>query len=210
MAAADLLSLAEARSAVNLPTGAGAHDTDLQLFLTGLSRRIDQLCGSVVIRTVTAERHDGGSHRIWLEKSPASSITSVSEWLDTTETVLTSETDSVKPADAYLLGNTGPLSFIRRRNTGTDARFATGRENVVITYPSGRYADTASVDELFKLAAASILRRIWKREQSSWAQEPDFFPDTENPRPGLQFFKAVDPMIMEFLADELLPPPAGL
>lgn len=210
MAVNDLLTLVEARSAVNLPAGAGAHDADLQLFVSGLSRRVDQLCGSVVIRTVTAERHDGGTHRIWLEKSPASSITSVSEWLDTTQTVLAAETDGVKPADAYLLGNTGPLSFIRRRNAGTDARFARGRENVVATYQAGRYADTASVDSLFKLAAGAILRRIWKREQSSWAQAPDFFPDTEDPRPGLQFFKAVDPMITEFLADELLPPPAGL
>lgn len=210
MAVNDLLSLVEARSAVNLPEGATQQDVPLTLFVSGLSRRVDKLCGPVVIRAVTAERHDGGAHRIWLKQSPASSITSVSEWLDTTETVLAAETDGVKPADAYLAGKTGPLSFIRRRNTGTDGRFAVGRENIVVAYQAGRYANTASVDELFKLTASSILRRIWKREQSSWAQSSDFFSDTENPTPGLRFFKAIDPMIMEFLADELLPPAAGL
>lgn len=210
MAVEDLLAIDEARSAVNLPSGATQQDGELKRYLTGLSRRVDDLCGPVVIRTITDEEHDGGVHRIWLRKSPADSVTSVSEWLNTTETALTAETRASQPADAYLHGHTGPLHFIRRRNTGSDARFPTGRQNVLVTYEAGRYASTADVDELFKLTAASILRRIWKREASSWSQSTDFVTDTEGATPQRSFFRVVDPMIKEFLADELLPPGMGV
>lgn len=201
----DLLTIAEARSAVNLPTGDTSHDTELELFVTGISGRIDELCGPVVQRTVSGERHDGGGRRVLLDRQHVESVSSVSEWSGTTETVLTEETDASKPSQGFLLDG-DIYAWVYRRSGDADARFPTGRRNVVVTYTAGRYADTASVGSTFKLAAASVLRRMWKREQSSWAQSPDFFPDTENPTAGLGFFKAVDPMVKELLAGELLPP----
>lgn len=207
MAATDILTLAEARRGVNLGSST-THDAELGMFVTGITGRIDALCGPVVNRTITGERHDGGKLRIFLEESPAFSVTSVSEWLHTTETVLTAETDGTKPSQGYLLDHVGNLSFIWRRAGGSDTNFAEGRRNVVVTYVAGRFADTASVDDRFKLAAASILRRLWKREQSSWAQSPDFFGDPDDTR-SLGFFRAVDPMVRELLADELKPPPIG-
>lgn len=207
-AARDLLTLVEARSAVNLPAGGESHDTDLQLFVTGISGRIDKLCGPVVHRTITGERHNGGACRVLLDWQHVDSITSAAEWSNTTETTLTEESDNTKPSNGFLLdtGERDIYAWVIRRSGNADARFPSGRRNVVITYVAGRYADTAAVDETFKLAAAAVLRRMWKREQSSWAHTPSFFPDTEDPRPSMVFFKAVDPMVKELLADELLPP----
>lgn len=198
--------MAEARSAVNLPTGNTNHDVDLQLFITGISGRVDKLCGPVVQRTITGERHNGGASKVLLDYQHVATVTSVAEWSNTTETVLTAETDASKPATGYLLHTVTPYAWIVRRSGNADALFPVGRRNVVTTYTAGRYTSTATVDETFKLAATAVLRRIWKREQSSWAQAPDFFDNTENPRPSLSFFKAVDPMVKELLADELLPP----
>lgn len=210
MAARDLLTLEEGRRAVNLPNPASvnAQDTDLQLYITGISGRVDKLCGPVVQRAVTGERHNGGCDKVLLRLQHVAEVTAVTEWSGTTETTLTAETDGSKPSTGYLLdtGDSDIYAWVYRRSGNADARFPVGRRNVIVDYTAGRYADTASVDETFKLAAASVLRRIWKRESSSWAQSPDFFDSTENPAPSLGFFKAVDPMIKELLADELLPP----
>lgn len=203
-AAHDLLTFQEALEAINQPTV--AHQDQLEQFVSGISSRVDALCGPVVQRTVTDERHNGGRKRVFLDLAHAASVTSVSEWANGTETVLTEETLSTQPDDAWLLDNAGAYSFIWRRSSGSDMIFAVGRRNVVVAYTAGRHADTASVDEAFKTAGSAVLRRLWKREQSSWAHTPDFFDDTENPRPSLTFFKAVDPMVRELLADELLPP----
>lgn len=203
-AATDILTLTEGRTAIN--NQAVNHDTQLATFITGISHRIDDLCGPVVIRTVTNEEHNGGKSRIWPLITPVDSVTTLTEYVHTTGTALSAESNASKPASAYLLDNIGVTSFVWRRSGGADSTFASGRRNIVITYEAGRYADTASVDPKFKLAVESVLRRIWKREQSSWAQAPEYFASVENPAPTLRFFKAVDPMITELLHDELLPP----
>lgn len=210
MAARDLLSLEEARRAVNLPNPGtvNAQDTTLQLFVTGLSGRVDKLCGPVVQRAVTGERHNGGCSKVLLVKQHVSAVTSVAEWAGTTSTALTEETDNTKPAAGFLLdpGEGDIYAWVRRRSGNGDATFPDGRRNVVVGYTAGRYAATASVDETFKLAATAVLRRLYKREQSSWAQSPSYFEDTDNPTVSLGFYKALDPMIKELLCDELLPP----
>lgn len=206
MAATDLLSLVEARSAVNLPAGNTNHDIDLGLYVSGVSGRVDALCGPVVTRAVAGELHNGGRQRVMLLEHYVTSVTSVTEYVVTAPVTLTEETNLVKPSMGFLVERVGPYTWLRRRTAGSTTCFSAGYQNVDVSYVSGRFVDTASVDARFKLAAAAVLRRIWKREQSSWAQTPDFFPDTENPRPSLTFFKAVDPMITELLADQLLPP----
>jgi hypothetical protein len=201
-----LLTLAEAKSAVNLPSGTSTQDDSLALYVSGISRRIDSLCGNVVQRSVTAERHDGGASIIMLDQHYATAISSFSEWQNGGEVVLTAETDSTKPANGYLLEPGNPYSFVYRRMSGVDATFRAGRRNLIVSYTSGRVADTASVDAQFKLAASAVLRRVWKRESSGWSQQPSFYSDTENPADPLQFYRAVDPMVREFLNDQLLPP----
>ena len=207
MATNDLLTIAEARTAVNVPSA--AMDTELQLYLTGISDRIDALCGPVVARTVTAERHDGGTGHVLPRVVPVYSVTTVTEYEDGVAQVLTAETITSRPADAYMLDTT--LKFrplIRRRESGTDTTYPADRLNVSLTYSAGRVADTASVDERFKVTAAAILRRLWKREQSMWARTASYGDEGGEGR-SEGFFKAVDPMIREFLADEVLPPSVG-
>lgn len=209
MALTDILNLIEARAAVNIPTGVTSQDSDLTLFVAGISSRVDALTGPVVSRSVTGERHSGmsaGRGRFMLDLQYVSAITSLSEWDGTTQTVLSAETDGVKTSSDYLLDSIGPYAIVYRRSNGTDAVFPAGRRNLVASYTAGRFANTASVTEQFKLAVSAVLRRMWKREQSSWAQTPDFFDDTENPTQRLAFFRAIEPMLAELLADQLLPP----
>lgn len=208
VATTDLLTMPEARRAVNLPDpeSGNSMDIELQLFVSGISDRIDELCGPVVQRTISSELHDGGVAKILLNKQWVSSVTTATEYVSTTGTTLTAESNSSKPSSAYLLESVGPYSWLRRRSSGGDTLYASGRGNIDVTYVAGRVASTAAVTEQFKLAASAVLRRLWKREGSSWSQQPSFFPDTENPTPTLQFYRAVDPMVKELLCGQILPP----
>ena len=198
----DLIDLTEGYEAINNPSGSG-HDTEMARAITGLSRIIDDLCGPVVVRTVTDETHDGGAGSIWLRETPVDSVTSIVEYDGTTGTTLTAETNATKPGDGYLLEARRHFVRLVRRSGSGDTSFAGGRQNVVVTYEAGRYDDTGSVDPKFKMAAASILRRLWKREGSAWAQGGNPF-SADVGSPG--FFNAVDHIVSEQLAREKRPP----
>lgn len=196
----DIVTLAEAYRATNNPAATG-HDDELAQWITAVSRRIDKACGPVVQRTISNELHDGGTARIRLDWDHVDSVTTLTEYVDTTGTTLSAETNASKPADAYMLETLGGVSWVRRRASGADDTFASGRKNIDVTYVAGRYADTASVDGLFKMAVGSILRRLWARDAGAWARGGDPF-DT-----GSQaFFDAFKQSMKEFLADEVRAP----
>lgn len=194
----DILTLNEAKSAINLAATNTAHDTELAQFVTAVSRRVDDLCGPVVVRTITGELHDGAGSIILLKQWPVSSVTTIAEWASGTSTALTVETLAAATANDYTVDTS--IGAVTRRSSWSTRTFAAGQANVVVTYVAGRYANTAGVDPKFKLAAASVLRRLWKREAGAWAQTPDSLFSEEGV--GLAFFNAVDKVVDELLGDE--------
>ena len=182
----DVISLTEAKTALGVT--ATTWDTPLAQAITAVSRQVDQLCGPVVNRTVTAETHDGGDWTIQLRRRPVYSITSVTEYDGTTATTLTAESNTVKPSDAYLHdGDTGTLvsGLIRRRSNDSDDVFEVGRRNIAVTYVAGRAANTAGVDAKFKQAAVMMLRNIWTSEMASGTETFNAFTVQEiNPLLG--------------------------
>lgn len=214
----DLLTLGEGYLAVNDRTNwqavggtagdgsgsIGSRDDEMGSWITGVSRRIDELCGYVVQRTVTDELHDGGVPVIRPKHTPVVSVTTVVEYAETVGTTLTAETNASKPTSAYLLYDDGHNAKVVRRSGNRDARFAAGRRNVALTYEAGRYADTASVDEKFKLAAQNIIRRLARREGAAWGAPINPFDGTD--LEARAFFLAMSKSVVhEFLAFELLP-----
>ena len=206
MDALALLSREEAYEAINDTASAqsvASPDRDPEfvgVWVPAISRRVDELCGPVVVRTVTDERHDGGVYAIQLSKSPVLTVTTLVEYASGVVTTLTAEQDATLPDDGYLLETLGSTTFVYRRSSGSDRLFAYGRQNVKVTYEAGRAADTDAVDAKFKLAAGAILRRLWSREAGAWARGGDPFTEA-GVGPG--FFKAIDPMVREFLSDEM-------
>ena len=67
----DVLSIAEGRTVTGL-TGTTANDTTLAEKITAISRQLDKMCGPVVVRTISAETHDGGTPSIRLRRIPVS------------------------------------------------------------------------------------------------------------------------------------------
>lgn len=159
----DLLTLDEAKRALNVPLADTTQDTEIASYVTAVSRRIDAMCGPVVVRTVTGELHSGGAGMLFPNMAPVATITSLVEYADTTATTLAAETNAAKTADNYLVGADGYVIY--RRASGGDSSFPVGRSNVVLTYTAGRYSATATVDPRFKQAAAIFLSHLWRFEQ---------------------------------------------
>lgn len=162
MATLDLVTLSEAKQSLDLTSN--QNDTMLAAWITAVSLRVDEICGPVVVRTLTAETHDGGGGWISPKYLPLSSVTTIVEY-DTAgaATTLTAEDHDTKPADAFLVDG----EMIRRRSSGGDATFAYGRRNVLVTYVAGRYATTATVTEQFKRATLIVLAHMWRSERGA-------------------------------------------
>lgn len=188
--AIDLLTMDEAMAAINMVGSGTNHEDQIEVWITAVSQRVDDLCGPVVIRTITDELHDANGSLIFLDYSPVSSVTTVTEYVSGTGTVLTAE--DIDTAGGYLLRD-GILS----RRSGFYSTSWNGR--IKVTYEAGRFADSPSVDAKFKLAAGTILRRLWAREAPAWARGGDPFVQEGA---GVGFFGVVDFAVNEFLGGE--------
>lgn len=184
-----ILSRYEAYEAINdaSSANAGAADRDAEVFLwvAAVSRRIDQLCGPVVARE-KVETYSGGAAKLRLRTVPVLSVTEVSVSAGTVD------------ADTYeLVTDNRFVPYLLH-----DVRWPSGRRNLTVTYQAGRAADTASVDPMFKLAAANVLVGLWSKYGGAWARGGD--PFTEGGQP--QFFDELTHNVKRWLGDELLAP----
>lgn len=153
----DLLTLTEAKAALNIASSDTSVDTELAQVITAASRMVDSVYGPVVEREVTTNVL-APNGRIWLDRPLT--ITSVTEYLSGTATVLTAE--DADTAGTYRFDST--TGSLLRRTSWTDTYWS-GHELVVV-YQAGRYADTASVDEKFKEAAVVCLIHLWQHRGS--------------------------------------------
>ncbi len=184
----DVLSLAEAKTAVGLEQSNTDADERLRQAVTAISAQLDELCGPVRTRTVTAETHDGGGYSIQLRRIPVYSITTVTEYTNTTSQVLTAESNATKAATNYLHdGTAGKVISGRlvRRSSNYDTTYPAGRRNIEVTYVAGRAAATEVVPARFKEAASMMLRHIWTAEMASGTETYNAFATQEfNPLLG--------------------------
>lgn len=198
----DILTLSEGHTAINLPVSNTDHDTELAQQITAVSRIIDAECGPVVQRTISAELHRGGAP-VFLRHTPVVSITTVREAAGsgiTTHTAVTfGQTTTGYSLDLHLPG-------VLYYNVGGYPVAWTAGNTVEVTYVAGRSANTAAVDPRFKACAASILRRLWKRESGTWAQSSDFFIGQDGQVDTVGFFRVAKPIIDDMLHDQRVGP----
>ena len=162
----DLLSLAEAKATLGQSAAATDLDTTIASYVTAVSRMLDEACGPLVTRTVTAEKYSGdGTAIIKLRQMPASAITSCTEYQGTTAVTLTVETIGTTPSAGCILDPATGLLY--RRAGGWDDAWYPGRGNISVTYTAGRYANTAAVDARVKRAAGMLLRHLWAIDKGS-------------------------------------------
>ena len=203
----DVLTLAEAKEELGIGSGNTSKDTMLARKITAVSQRLDQACGPIVKRTVTGEVLEGGTFDAWVALGPVFSWTSVTEYSGTVAQVLDPEDYDTQPAYGYVAERGGtPTSIysgrLTRRSAGGTLRFPVGPEAVRVTYEAGRYADTATVDPLFKEAAAVMLQNSWRTQEAAVQSMGEFDVPAQNfPRFGIPNY------VSDMLAEEWLAGP---
>lgn len=205
----DILTLVEAKAALNIGLGDNDYDLELEQVITAASRLVDDIAGPVVQRTVTTEAHTGYGDTVRLNLTPVSSVTTVAEYAGSVSTTLTAETTPGLAGAGYLLadGTTHGARLIRRSG-GYDTYWTAGRSNVLVTYVAGRVASTAAVDPIFKAAAVAALNHLW---QARGAGSGTAVPGAEGPAFGAVPF-SVDVLrkrLRAMLGGEALPPAVG-
>lgn len=178
----DILSFDEMKDAIKLSANrASEAENAATQANTAVSRLLDDVCGPIVVRTITGEILDAPCGDLYTRESPLYSVTSLKEYSTGTATTLAAETLAV--AGTYRIIGTGHGRRIQRRSSWNPYSW-TGQ--IEITYVAGRYADTASVDAKFKKAAAEILQGNWTKFAAAWARggdgiaDPIFFDEVSN------------------------------
>lgn len=191
----DVLTLAEGRLAVNAKADSTQHDETLRRHITAISRLLDDRCGPIVQRTITAELHRGGRCEVFLKRWPVVSVSLVRQ----------ASGGTITTVSAVAFGGTGDgyrvdlaLGQLTRLGGGYSSAWPAGDSAVEVTYVAGRHATTSVVDARFKDAASAILRRLWKREAGAWAQSSTIFEDADLTA-GSGFFRVAAPIINEML-----------
>ena len=197
----DWITLAEGKLALNIDSAITTFDSELALYISAVSQRLDLFAGAAVIRTITGEAISVPvtSSVVSLTYRPVATVTSVTEYNGTTAQVLTAETNSAKTANDYLLD--ADAGWLLRRSNGSDAYFPVGRGNVIVTYTAGRVAATANVTEKYKLAAAIFLTHLWRREQG---QGSTTFGAIDIGDFGIPTF-GIPNVVRDLLLDDILP-----
>lgn len=135
--AASLITLADARASLNLPTGAGtANDADLQKYIDAATPIVENVVGPMALGPRTYYR-DGGKQGV--EVGAYSSLVSVTVDGSAYEGAVTSSTGIVWAA-------------------GLGERFPEGHGNVVVTVIQGQN----EIPENVKLATRELVRHLWQ------------------------------------------------
>lgn len=197
----DVIDIDTARAALGAQ---GRKDDLLAVYITAVSRLLDDRCGPVVQRTITDELHDGGAPLIQLRHGPVTSFSSVVEAQGTTTVTLTRQTFGTAPAEGYIARahrtTSAPFSgTLERVSGGYTCAFCPGTSTVKATYTAGRYATTAAVDNRFVQAALICLRNLWRNEQGQVSPTPG---ELELPMANFARF-ALPNSVKELLHDEM-------
>lgn len=141
-----LISLAEARQALNLAATNTSNDDELRLYIAAATNVIEDIAGAQVLRTFV-ETRDGGTLGFPLANQPIYSVTSVTE----AGTTLAAGDYSVNMLAGTITRMVGIQPY----------PFRYGVQNIVITYKAGNPVISAAS----QLAARELVREWWQQGQ---------------------------------------------
>lgn len=174
---ADILSLVDARKAINAPATDTTNDADLlATYIPAVTPIVEDIVGPVIVaggRTYTADGgrivmdgggRFGGRYSIVLP-SPVVSVESVTE-----------NGTALVAGSGYVVNARSGILY--RGSSLYPFPFYPGTQNVVVTYTAGPYADQASVAPFIKLGARIILAQLWAVDNTAF--RPSFAGSEED------------------------------
>ena len=164
----DILTLAEAKRALNIPQSDTDVEAELAQVITSASRFVDSVYGPVVNRSVTRTFPEPKGTIRLPDVPPGSptftvTFTSVTEYSAGTATVLTAEDADTAGTYRYY----SDKAALKRRSSWSDTSW--GSQEVVVVYTAGRAVNTAAVDEKFKEAGAVAVAHLWQHRGANSA-----------------------------------------
>lgn len=171
MPVVDLATLADLKSHLNIPAGDTTQDTELQGFLDAATPVIENITGPIVAKTVTAERHSGGTgsrSTILLRQRPVTAVTTVVEFVGNyAQTVAVVADPSAATAYSCTFDpETGQLT--RRVSGGQTYPWAWGEDNIYVTYTAGYATVPANVRLAALFQAAHLYQSSQLGGRPSW------------------------------------------
>lgn len=163
MGVTDLITLAEARSALRLPDSDTSHDADLStIYIPAVTSPVEDIVGPVVSRSYT-RTFDGGVNAIVLLGHDNVTVTSV------VENGITLTDGSGSPdtnAGDFIVDNVAGI--VIRGSQLAPRPYFYGRQNVTITWTAGMVDSTTDVPAPIKLAARIIMENLWQSDQQGF------------------------------------------
>lgn len=156
-----IATLADAHARLNIDPSETTHDDTLQAYLDAATELIEQQVGPVDSRSVT-EMFNGGGQTIVLNYYPILSVDSVTEYSGGAGTTLTglSAPYSDTTNASYVVDPT--IGTITRWSGTVASRFATGVQNISVSYTAGR----SSVPPVIKEATLLLVAHMWETQQT--------------------------------------------
>ena len=152
-----IITLAEMRAFLNIPTSQTGKDDLLIDLLDSYNTEMEEYLGVTLIDTTYTESYDGnGTSSMFLKHYPITSVTSLT--LD--DTALTEDTDF------YVYGDVGLIKL------DSDV-FTVDFKNVDIVYVAGHGAARTNVSKVLKNALKTWVGRVFKAEVVDFSQRFD-------------------------------------
>lgn len=149
---ADILTIADARTACRIPSADTSNDADLTgTYIPAVTIVVEDMAGPVMTQTGLTWTVDGGRTFVNLP-TKVTAVTSVTE----TGTALVAGVDYTVNLRA---------GIVTRGSTQQPYIFLPGQQNIVVTYNAGYAAASTNVLAHHKLAARIILRQMWQADQ---------------------------------------------
>lgn len=153
MAATDLVTLSEVKTALNITIT--DHDSRLTALITNTSARILAYLQTAVVHETVTEKHFGGKKRIYLKKYPYVSDIAIVD----------GKGNTVPSTDYLIIAEEGVLQHVGLWPTAEEADGKIGRWS--ITFKAGLAANTASVAGDIKDACHLWVSRRFNRIDQS-------------------------------------------
>jgi len=139
-----LVSVAEAKTHLNIPSGTTTFDTELGVFVDVASALVEGYADRVFALTTSSQLFDGGGDVFLLRVSPVTGVTGVT-------------------VDGTALGSDTYEADIAKGIVKTNGTTAEGTANVSVAYTAG----SATIPPLAKHATLETVRHLWATQRGS-------------------------------------------
>jgi hypothetical protein len=155
--AVNLLSLEEVKTHLNKTVN--TDDDELRDWIEAGKWVLEREVGPILPRTLV-ETYSGPARKIHLRHGPVIGVTAVTETVGPGDTRTLSLEDGVTYTDnQYLLGTDNRT--VMRRSNGWSSYWASGDDNIRVTYMVGRYP----IPMNYKLALGELVSHLWRASQ---------------------------------------------